>query len=111
MRSDAVRGHLDLLVLSVLADQPLYGYGLIEELRTRSRGEFDLPEGTVYPALHRLERSRCLVSEWVIGPSGRRQRRYRLTPRGQVALQEERNHWNRLKAAVAWTIAGAGSKA
>ena len=55
MRGDALKGHLELLILSVLADNPLHGYAVIEELRRRSDEIIDVPEGTLYPALHRLE--------------------------------------------------------
>jgi PadR family transcriptional regulator PadR len=109
MRSDAVRGHLDLLILAVLSEQRMHGYALIDELRTRSQGEFDLPEGTVYPALHRLEAAGYLTSDWDV-VSGRRRRYYRLTPRGLTALGEERSHWERLSSAVVATITGTGAR-
>ncbi len=64
MKGQTLKGHLDLLVLSVLSTGPRHGYGVIEELRVRSGDAFDLPEGTVYPVLHRLERAGLLVSEW-----------------------------------------------
>lgn len=108
MRSDAVRGHLDLLILAVLSEHRMHGYALIDELRTRSQGEFDLPEGTVYPALHRLEAAGYLTSDWDV-VSGRRRRYYRLTPGGLTALGEERTHWERLSSAVAATITGNGA--
>lgn len=104
-----MRGHLDLLILAVLSEQRMHGYALIDELRTRSQGEFDLPEGTVYPALHRLEAAGNLVSDWDI-VSGRRRRYYRLTPRGMAALGEERTHWDRLSSAVVATIAGGATR-
>ena len=56
MKGEALKGHLDLLLLAVLLDRPLHGYAIVERLRLLSHGEFDLPEGTIYPALHRLER-------------------------------------------------------
>ncbi len=81
MKGDALKGHLDLLILSVLAEGPQHGYSVIEALRDRSEQAFDLPEGTVYPVLHRLEQAGHLVSEWsVVG--GRRRRTYRITPSG-----------------------------
>ena len=64
MKGQALKGHLDLLVLAVLADGPLHGYAVIEQLRERSEDAFDLPEGTVYPVLHRLAGSGFLVGEW-----------------------------------------------
>lgn len=103
MRPDAVRGHLDLLLLSLIADRTFHGYALIEELRARSAGEFDLAEGTVYPALHRLERASQLSSEWRT-VAGRRRRYYRLTDVGRTALAEERIQWRRLSTAITTTI-------
>lgn len=103
VRSDAIRGHLDLLVLAVLVDQRLHGYALIEQLRARSEGEFELPEGTVYPALHRLEKVGYLHSEWGTH-KGRKRRYYGLTDRGRVALGEERAAWERLSTAITATI-------
>ena len=96
---DRIRGHLDLLVLSVLADGEAHGYVLIEELRRRSAGAFDLPEGTVYPALHRLEEAGLLGSSWS-ADGGRRRRVYRLTRRGRAALKRERKAWNAFARAV-----------
>src|SRR5689334_13416147 len=81
VRGESLKGHLDLLVLSVLTDGPLHGYAIIEALRERSEDAFDLPEGTVYPVLHRLERSGLLASDWDTA-SGRRRRTYRLTRPG-----------------------------
>ncbi len=94
-----IRGHLDLLVLAVLADGPAHGYALIEELRRRSAGAFDLPEGTVYPALHRLEAGGLLASGWS-REGGRRRRVYRLTRRGRAALERERGAWSSFARAV-----------
>ena len=85
MRAEALKGHLDLLLMSVLDDAPAHGYLVIDRLRERSEGAFDLPEGTVYPALHRLERSGLLESRWD-ETAARRRRIYALTGRGQAAL-------------------------
>lgn len=105
MKGQALKGHLDLLVLSVLADGPKHGYAVIDELRGRSAEAFDLPEGTVYPVLHRLEKAGQLASEWVqVG--GRRRRMYRLTDRGRAALAEERAGWQKFSDAVSAVIAG-----
>ena len=76
---------LDLLLLSVLRVEPAHGYAVIEELRRRSEVAFDLPESTVYPALHRLEQDKLVTSEWA-EVNGRRRRVYRLTDRGRAAL-------------------------
>ena len=93
MRADALRGHLDLLLLSIVERGPFHGYAVIEELRRQTEGEIDLPEGTIYPALHRLERAGLLTSTWTeVG--GRRRRTYSLTPRGRSAASEKRQEWN-----------------
>jgi PadR family transcriptional regulator PadR len=88
-----VRGHLDLLLLSVLADAgPIHGYAVITALRDRSDGVFDLPEGTVYPALQRLERAGLVISGWDES-TGRRRRVYRLTDDGRRARAEKKQEW------------------
>src|SRR3989337_1257061 len=84
-RRDIIRGHLDLLVLSILREGPSHGYAVAEELRTRSNGEFDLPEGTVYPALYRLEEAGLLSSRWET-QGGRPRRVYEVTSKGRKAL-------------------------
>jgi PadR family transcriptional regulator PadR len=98
--SDLVRGRLELLVLAVLKSQPSHGYGVIRELRRRSAGTFDLPEGSVYPTLHRLEREGLLASRWS-SEARRRRRVYRLTRKGRAALERERKEWLLLARAVA----------
>jgi PadR family transcriptional regulator PadR len=92
MKPDKLKGHLDLLLMEILVGGPAHGYAVITALRDRSEGVFDLPEGTVYPALHRLEDAGLLTSDW-IEVSGRRRRMYRLTERGQVAVGAERRQW------------------
>jgi PadR family transcriptional regulator len=88
-----VRGHLDLLLLAVLADAgPAHGYAVIAALRERSRGVFDLPEGTVYPALHRMERAGLVVSRWEPA-TPRRRRVYELTSDGQLARMAKQREW------------------
>jgi PadR family transcriptional regulator, regulatory protein PadR len=92
LRSEVLKGHVDLLVLATLSRGPLHGYGLVEELRDVSDGAFDLAEGTVYPALYRLEGAGLLSSAWS-HVSGRRRRVYRLTRRGRTELTRERREW------------------
>lgn len=96
---ERLKGNLDLLILGVLARRPAHGYDVIVSLRQSSDGVFDLPEGTVYPALHRLERSGLLRSEWT-ATSGRRRRIYALTAAGRAALAAEHREWRRFAAAV-----------
>ena len=103
MFGEALKGHLDLLLLSILADGPAHGYAVIEALRTRSGGKFDLPEGTIYPALHRLEQQGLLQSTWSEeGP--RRKRIYQLTPKGKQALASRQDEWKQFSKAVNATV-------
>ena len=103
MRADLIRGHLEMLVLSTITSGAGHGYAIVEELRRRSDGEFDLPEGTVYPALYRLESSGLLRSEWQ-SVSGRRRRVYGLTPAGRKALARKAREWDLFIAAVARVV-------
>src|SRR5690242_20751645 len=96
---EQLKGHLDLLLLHVVADRPAHGYRLVCALRERSGGTFDLPEGTVYPALHRLERQGLLAGEWDEEGS-RRRRVYRVTSTGLTALRQQRVEWIRFSRAV-----------
>lgn len=106
MKRDRIKGHLELLLLSVLQSGPAHGYEVIAALKRRSDGELDVPEGTVYPALHKLEEGGLLSSEWDAG-SARRRRVYRLTTRGAAALDAERSAWRRFSAGVEAVLAGA----
>ncbi|MFU8871598.1 PadR family transcriptional regulator [Micromonospora sp. SL4-19] len=100
-----LRGHLDLLILAALRRTgPTHGYALIQALRERSDGTFDLPEGTVYPALHRLERAGLVVSAWHDG-GGRRRRCYELTDQGLAALVTKQSEWQALVRGVAAVLA------
>ena len=100
MKADTVRGHLEGFILAVLADGPQHGYGIIRELRSRSGGEFELPEGTVYPALQRLANAGLIDSSWT-QVQGRDRRVYRVTASGREALERERAAWSRFAAAAA----------
>lgn len=105
MKGQALKGHLDMLVLAVLADGPLHGYAVIEGLRVRSGDAFDLPEGTVYPVLRRLEAAGLLASSWGEA-GGRRRRTYRVTDRGRAALEEQRSAWEAFATAVGSVLRG-----
>ena len=83
MEGEMLKGHLDMIVLAALAAAgPAHGYAIIEEIKRRSGGAFELPEGTIYPALHRLEQAGLLQSRWTTADSGRRRRVYSLTRAG-----------------------------
>jgi DNA-binding PadR family transcriptional regulator len=99
-----LKGHLDALVLATLDDEPLHGYAVIEALRARSEGAFDLAEGTVYPVLHRLEADGLLTSNWST-VAGRRRRIYRLSRRGRAALGRRRAEWQSFARAVESVLA------
>jgi transcriptional regulator len=103
MIGEALKGHLDLLLLAILAEGPAHGYAMIETLRQRSGGTFDLPEGTIYPALHRLEKQNLFRSDWT-EESGRRKRVYKLTPKGKEALSQRQQEWKTFSQAVNATI-------
>src|ERR1700760_219892 len=105
MSKERLKGHLDLLLLSVLSAGPAHGYAVITALRARSEGAFDLPEGTVYPALHRLERSGLLASSWA-DADGRRRRVYTLTGQGEAALSAERTEWRRFAGGISPVLGG-----
>lgn len=99
MRAEVLKGHLDFLLLAAIAREPLHGYAIVEAIREASGGEFDLAEGTVYPALYRLEGGGLLASTWKrVG--GRRRRIYRLTRRGRARLERERKEWKAFAGAV-----------
>src|SRR6187401_1153197 len=99
MTAETLKGHLDLLLLAALQSQPAHGYAIAETLRTRSDGTFDLPEGTLYPALHRLERAALLKSRWS-EQSGRRRRVYQLTAKGHRALAKGQREWKTFALAM-----------
>jgi PadR family transcriptional regulator, regulatory protein PadR len=99
MRAETLKGHLDGILLAVLEPGPLHGYAIMEALRVRSGGQVDLPTGTVYPALHRLERAGLVAGSWSqVG--GRQRRVYQLTPAGRRALDTERGSWRDFSAVV-----------
>ena len=106
MRGDVVKGHLDMLLLAALSPEPGHGYAVIERVRGRSDGAFDFPEGTIYPALHRLEAAGLLQSRWS-REGGRRRRVYALTRRGRAVLGEREGEWRRFRHAVDLVVAGA----
>jgi PadR family transcriptional regulator PadR len=99
MKAQALHGHLDALLLAVLEQGPLHGYAIIEALRTRSDGQLDLPTGTIYPALRRLERAGHVASSWST-VSGRERRTYQLTDAGRRALAGERSGWREFSRTV-----------
>lgn len=104
---EGVKGHLDLLLMSALAAGPGHGYALIERLRDRSGGAFEFPEGTIYPALHRLERAGLLTSRWSTGRA-RRRRVYSLRRKGRTALRDQLREWRLFARAVERVVGNPG---
>ena len=101
MKADAqaLKGHLDTLLLASLADGPRHGYAVREALRTGSGAQFDLPTGTIYPALRRLEAAGLVRGTWSEA-GGRRRRTYELTPAGHQRLSRDRVAWRDFAAAM-----------
>lgn len=99
MKADTLNGQLDPLILATIAEDPAHGYAILQRLRQRSSGAFDPAEGTIYPALHRLERDGLLSSSWST-ESGRRRRVYSVTRAGRSALQVRRREWTQFSRAV-----------
>src|SRR4051794_20907498 len=99
MKGDLIRGHLDSLLLAALAIGPTHGYEVIGRMKQASGGELDLAEGSVYPALHRLEQDGLLSSTAEL-THGRRRRVYALTEAGQRALADRRVEWRRFSSMV-----------
>lgn len=99
MRQELLKGHLDGLVLALIAEQPLHGYSIKEALRDQSDGELDIEGGTLYPVLHRLEAAGLISGKWSVH-AGRRRRTYSLTAKGTVALVDTRRTWRDFVSAL-----------
>ncbi len=97
---DLRKGSTALLVLHVLADEPMYGFQLVEALRARTGGVLDFAEGMLYPMLHKLERAGLLAAEWQAGADGPPRKYYHLTPAGRDELERRRGEWTRFADAV-----------
>lgn len=100
MKAEALKGHLDSLLLATVEAGANYGYAIREALRVESAGEFDLPTGTIYPALYRLERAGLIVGSWKQVGERRRRRCYELTQEGRRALTSQRASWSKFSTAV-----------
>src|SRR5579884_2240774 len=100
-KSDLPQGTLDLLILKVVALAPLHGYAIAQRLQQVSREVVQVQQGSLYPALHRLENRGFLAAEWRNTATGREAKFYRLTRKGRAQLESETASWNRLAQAVA----------
>jgi transcriptional regulator len=105
--SDVLRGTLDLLILKVLLREPMHGWGVSQRIQERSRGVLDVNQGSLYPALQRLEQRGLIVSEWQTTESNRRAKYYQLTAAGRKAVTQETASWRRYVAAVELILEGA----
>jgi PadR family transcriptional regulator, regulatory protein PadR len=99
-KSDLPQGTLDLLVLKVVALGPVHGYGIAQRLEQVSRGVVQVPQGSLYPALHRLEDRGLLAADWKETETGREGKFYRLTRKGRAQLETEAASWQRLTEAI-----------
>ncbi len=99
-QTDALRGSLDLLVLKTLSLEPLHGWGISQRVQYISRGALELGQGSLYPALQRLEKGGLVTSNWQVTENKRRARVYELTPAGRRALGAELGRWRRFAAAL-----------
>ena len=99
-KSDLLQGTLDVLVLKVVALGPIHGYAIAQRLQQMSSSVLQVQQGSLYPALHRLEKRRWLKAEWAATDTGREARFYTLTRLGRQQLEEQRESWERLSAAI-----------
>jgi PadR family transcriptional regulator, regulatory protein PadR len=100
MKRDVLKGSSNYLLLSLLEQQPMYGYQIVKELEARSQGYFVFKEGTLYPALHRLEKAGLVSGNWQLLPNGRSRRYYSITARGRAKLAMEKTQWQDFLKAV-----------
>ena len=92
-RRELIKGNSDSLLLFLLGQQPMYGYQIIKELEKRSQGYFKFKEGTLYPALHRLEKAGLMLGKWQMLSNGRPRRYYHITAKGRSKLAVEQTQW------------------
>ena len=107
-RSYLPQGTLDLLILQVVAAGAIHGYAIAQRLQLISREVVQVPQGSLYPALHRLENRGLLTADWKLSDTGRESKFYRLTSKGQRQLKEEAGNWLRLTEAVGLILKTAG---
>jgi len=103
-RSDLLQGTLDLLILKVCGAGPVHGYAISQRLRARSEDVLQVQQGSLYPALHRLERKGLLEATWDVTDSGREAKFYRLTAAGRRQLDSETAYWLQMSRAIALVL-------
>jgi PadR family transcriptional regulator, regulatory protein PadR len=99
-KSDLLQGTLDMLILKIVALGPVHGYGISQRIRQISKEVLQVQQGSLYPALHRLEKRGWLAADWGESENGRQAKFYKLSAKGRKQLVEEESNWNRLAAAV-----------
>ena len=99
-RRELIKGSFDSLILCLLNQQPMYGYRIIKELERKSEGYFRFKEGTLYPALHRLEKAGLIEGKWQMLANGRQRRYYHITEKGLHSLEAKRSQWLDFLAAM-----------
>ena len=104
---DIPQGTLDLMILTILAREPMHGYGLSQKLTVLSRGNFQVNPGSLFPSLYRLEQDGKLRAEWRPSENNRNAKYYRLTPSGRKQLEQHRGRWDRVAFAIASVLEGA----
>ena len=109
MPADLLQGKLDMLILKTLDVESLHGYAIAQRIEQSSRALLSVPQGSLYPALHRLENRGWLAAEWVETDAGRNAKVYRLTPKGRRRLQQEIDDWQRLSQAIGWVLGVEGN--
>jgi len=102
--SDLVQGTLDLLLLKILALEPLHGWAISQRLKQVSGDVLQVSDGSLYPALHKLERQKWIKAEWRATENNRRAKFYSLTKLGQAQLQKETDSWERLSSAISGVV-------
>jgi PadR family transcriptional regulator, regulatory protein PadR len=108
-RHDLIKSNIDSLLLCLLSEQSMYGYQIIRELKARSQGYFNFKEGTLYPALHRLENYELIEGKWQILPNGQQRKYYHITEKGYATLAQKRSNWNEFLTAMNLIIQGANN--
>ena len=97
---ELLKGNTETLLLSLLTEEPMYGYQIVKEMENRSSGYFQFKEGTLYPALHRLEKAGWVNGTWGEAPTGVPRRYYHITIKGEKVLKERLQEWERFSSAV-----------
>ena len=108
-QKELLKGNTETLLLSLLSDEPMHGYRIVKEIEHRSLGYFQFKEGTLYPALHRLDAAGLIKGQWGVGSTGTQRRYYSITAKGQQVLEERLEEWRHFSRAINRFIPAWGS--